>query len=238
MHVVIIGGFLGSGKTTTMVNMSKYLAMKGYIVALILNEVGEADAGVCHLKGYSVCTKEITNGCICCTLNVSMKTALTGIRDTYNPDFVIVEPSGLAFPWMVRENLELMDLGDSMTIAPIVTLIDGVRFKDLMRGLRVYATRQIEDSEILAINKADVVDPVQLSLFKDSIGQLNPEATILTMSSGEKDEGFFELMDVLFPADLLEKTASSRVNGTAPSVRTSSTVISNSFGVSPEDQAY
>lgn len=233
-----MGGFLGSGKTTTMVNMSKYLAMKGYVVALILNEVGEVDAGVCNSKGYSVCTKEVTNGCICCTLNISMKTALTEIRDTYNPDFVIVEPSGLAFPAMVRENLELMDLGDSLTIAPIVTLIDGLRFKDLMKGLRVYATRQIEDSEILVINKADVVDSLQLSLFRDSIGQLNLEATILDMSSREKDEGFFELMDVLFPADLLEKAASSRVDGPAPSVRTSSTVISHSFGVSPEDQAY
>ena len=144
MDAIVIGGFLGSGKTTTVINVGKSMAERGHSVAIIVNEVGEVGIDGDIISKYGLDTKEITNGCICCTLKLNMKATLTELRNSYNPDIIIVEPSGIAFPNVIKQNLELMNFGESIKVAPLVTLIDGSRFKDIMKSVKNYAVRQIE----------------------------------------------------------------------------------------------
>lgn len=207
MDAIVIGGFLGSGKTTTVINIGKFLTDKGHTVAIIVNEIGEIGIDGDLISKYGLETKEITNGCICCTLKVSMKTTLMELRKSFNPDFVIIEPSGIAFPNLIKKEIELMNLGVSVKVSPLTTLIDGSRFKAIMKSVKNYAIRQIEDADILVINKVDLVEHLQLPVLEISVQQLNPKAKVIKMSSRPEDAGFNELLKMIMPeAVMTEKT--------------------------------
>lgn len=199
MQVIVVGGFLGSGKTTTIINMGKYLAEKGKRVAIVVNEIGEIgiDGDVINRFGFD--TKEITSGCICCSLKVGLRTTVTLLAKEYKPDILMIEPTGIAFPHVIKEEIGLMNLGEHVEIAPLVTLIDGSRFKYLMKEVKEFAMRQIIDAEILGINKIDLIEPIQLPILEASVQQLNPKARIVLLSGKKTGERFENFMRIVLP---------------------------------------
>lgn len=199
MQVIVVGGFLGSGKTTTIINMGKYLAEKGKKVAIIVNEIGEIGIDGDVIKRFGFDTKEITSGCICCSLKVGLRTTITLLAKEYKPDILMIEPTGIAFPHVIRNEVELMNLGEQVKIAPLVTLIDGSRFKYLMKEVKEFAMRQIIDAEILGINKVDLIEPIRLPILEASIQQLNPKARVVLLSGKDTGEMFENFMQIVLP---------------------------------------
>ncbi len=208
MDVVVVGGFLGSGKTTTVINMGKYLAEKGKRVAIIVNEIGEIGIDGDVIKKFGFDTKEITSGCICCTLKVGLRVTVNELMKEYKPEILMIEPTGIAFPNVIKNEFKLMNLGEDVKVAPLVTLIDGSRFKYLMKEIKDFAMRQIIDAEILGINKVDLIDTLQIPILEVSVQQLNPEANVVLLSGKDTGERFESFMQLVLPGikDIPKKT--------------------------------
>lgn len=196
MRVIIIGGFLGSGKTTTLINLGKNLIDDGQKVAIIVNEIGEIGIDGDTITNFGMVTKEITNGCICCTLKINMEYTLENLNNEFGPDTVIIEPTGLAFPNQIKQDLEQMDIED-LSFAPIVTLVDGCRFKAEVDQIPKFILTQIEESDILGINKNDIADIENIKTTWEFLKDKNPKAKIIDFSAKYKDEKFQNFIDHL-----------------------------------------
>jgi G3E family GTPase len=211
MKVLVIGGFLGSGKTTTVLRLGRDFSNAGNKVAIIVNEIGEVGIDGDVISKYGLQTTELTSGCICCSLKVNMKTTISLLMRDYKPDILLIEPTGIAFPQIIKNEINLMDLKDT-TIQPLVTLIDGSRFKQLMKEVKHFAMRQIIDAEVLGINKIDLVDKIQIPIIEASIQQLNPKAKVILLSATYEDEHWYDFVRMLFGEGAEEIIKGDRVD--------------------------
>ncbi|MHC1755842.1 MAG: GTP-binding protein [Methanosarcina sp.] len=193
MKVMIIGGFLGSGKTTAIQKISRQLSDAGKRTAIIVNEIGEIGLDGETLKSPGIRTEELTSGCICCTLRISMQYTLQTLEEEFSPDIVIIEPTGIAFPGQIREEIEVMGLSN-LSFAPVVTLVDPGRFGIEAKEIPRFIETQVKEAEILGINKVDIAPAEIITATEQMLTELNPEARILKFSAKLGDEQFENLL--------------------------------------------
>jgi G3E family GTPase len=196
MKVMIIGGFLGSGKTTTILRISRQLSNAGKKTAIIVNEIGEIGLDGDILTSPGIVTEELTSGCICCTLRISMQYTLQTLEEEYAPDIVIIEPTGIAFPGQIREEIETMGLSE-LSFAPVVTLVDPGRFGTEAKEIPKFIENQIREAEILCINKIDITPTETVLAVEKMLREINPAARILKFSAKHEDENFEKLFQQL-----------------------------------------
>ncbi|WNY26379.1 GTP-binding protein [Methanolapillus ohkumae] len=199
MRVIIISGFLGSGKTTSVLKMSKMLTDAGKKVAIIVNEIGEVGIDGETLDIAGIPSKQITNGCICCSLKYSLGVTVSELADVYHPDVLILEPTGLSFPRQIRD--ELCELNVMMTFSPITALVDASRFSTEMSQIPKFITEQLIEAEIIGINKIDLADAEKIGEVESFIKELNPNALLLQMSAVQDAQSVKRLYDILLKSD-------------------------------------
>lgn len=196
MKIMIIGGFLGSGKTTAILKISRQLRKAGKRIAIIVNEIGEIGLDGDTLKNPDFVTKELTSGCICCTLRISMQYTLQTLEEEFKPGIVIIEPTGIAFPGQIRAEIETMGLSE-LSFAPVVTLVDPCRFGTEAKEIPRFVETQIREAEILCINKIDMTPAEIILSTEEMLLKINPEAKILKFSAKLEDEQFKSLLSLL-----------------------------------------
>src|SRR6187551_247847 len=129
---IMIGGFLGAGKTTAVATLAQRLTDRGLRVGLITNDQGSelVDTAMLRAKGFA--TEEIPGGCFCCRFN-SLVDAAAKLTKTTLPDAFIAEPVGSCTDLVATVTYPLRRLyGDEFTIAPLSVLLDPVRARRVL----------------------------------------------------------------------------------------------------------
>ena len=189
MKLILMGGCLGSGKTTLILDMVALLKNQYENIVIVENEIGEigVDGEYLELNGLSV--QNIYSGCICCSLATDLVFTLNKIASELNPNLVIVEASGVAVLSNVIKGIRAVNFQlDIKTVA----IIDAVRFKAFITVLRPLIVDQINCADALLINKADKVKEEEIKNIADSALEFQPDIPIFPVSRGCGNESFIE----------------------------------------------
>ena len=183
-NVLILSGFLGSGKTTVLLRLIEHLRDKhgpDYRIAIIENEIGSAsvDSGIIADAGYSV--TEMLSGCVCCTLIGQLVPAIQKLAQDLHPDLIILEATGMATPTSMRDNIEKY----GQCPVRIVALVDASRWSKILRALSILLEGQVEPADVVCVNKCDLADEDQLAEVERTVREMNPEAPIVFASALE-----------------------------------------------------
>jgi G3E family GTPase len=196
MLITQIAGFLGCGKTTLLLKLSRKLVGDNERkVALVVNEIGEipVDGKIMEESGMQV--KDIGGGCICCEVAATFAKTLTQLYKSYKPDHVLVEPTGVAVPHQVKLAARMGGRDAKISLGPAIVLFDATRPAELldMDMLGQLVTTQLKDADIIAISKVDAVDQAAVGDSVERIRKYNSKADIVQLSSF-KDLGIDELV--------------------------------------------
>ena len=191
---IMIGGFLGAGKTTAVARLARYLTDRGTRVGLICNDQssGLVDTTLLRSKGFSV--EEITGGCFCCRFN-SLLEAADNLSRGCAPDLFLAEPVGSCTDLIATVSYPLRRIyGDRFTVAPLSVLIDPTRAARIL-GLAhgrsfsekvAYVYRkQLEEADLIVVNKCDTHPPAFLESLASTIGDTFPRAQTFVCSVKE-----------------------------------------------------
>lgn len=183
MKIVEIAGFLGSGKTTTILKIAERLGRKGAMVAVIVNSLGSVPVDGLVFRESGLNVKEIGGGCICCELAVNLAHTVRLLKETYDPDVVMIEPVGLAIPKQVMSAVRASKL--EVEISPVLVLFDITDAEASLDEERLghLVVRQIKGADIIAINKIDLVDEDAMAKYESVLKVLNPSAPIIRISA-------------------------------------------------------
>lgn len=179
MQLIILAGFLGSGKTSILLHLARYLAAKenfrpGALV-IIENEIGTAGVDGKALGGQGYQVRELTAGCICCTLAGDLLATVDEIKKDLGPRWLLIEATGIAqhrIADLVRQHL-----GYGAPPPLTLALADAERWFELMDGLPMLISRQIEGADLVLINKSDLVAPETLAAVTAEVRALTGPET-------------------------------------------------------------
>jgi Ni2+-binding GTPase involved in maturation of urease and hydrogenase len=206
---IMIGGFLGAGKTTTMLRLAEMLTAAGKRVGLITNDQASGLVDTSLAKNRGMAVEEIAGGCFCCRFS-SLIEAARHLTTKTRPDVFLAEPVGSCTDLVATVALPLQQIyGERFTVAPFVVLVDPVR------ALRVFGMeegrtfpehvlyiygKQLEEAEHIIINKADTVSPGTLGMLRAEIEHRYPQAGVRVISARE-GTGVEDLLTLLLAGE-------------------------------------
>ena len=176
--VDIFSGFLGAGKTTLIKKLIKE-AYRGEMLVVIENEFGQIGIDGGFLKEAGIQITEMNSGCICCSLVGDFGKALKQVKEQYNPDRILIEPSGVGkLSDVIRA---VQDAGvEDMTLNAFTTVIDASKCKMYMKNFAEFYRNQIEFASSVVFSRTDGLREDKLQDAVQIVRSLNTSATLIT----------------------------------------------------------
>ena len=175
----IISGFLGAGKTTFIKKLLEE-AIAGEQVVLIENEFGQIGIDGGFLKNSGIEIREMNSGCICCSLVGDFGKSLEEVLTKYQPDRVIIEPSGVGKLSDVMKAVRDVASTLDVVLNSAVTIVDASKCKMHMKNFGEFFNNQIENAGTVVLSRTDVVDAAKVQQDVELIREHNASASIVT----------------------------------------------------------
>lgn len=185
-EITIISGFLGAGKTTLIKKLLKE-AFQGEKIVLIENEFGEIGIDGGFLKDAGIQVNEMNSGCICCSLVGDFGTALKEVLDTYGPDRILIEPSGVGKLSDVVKAVENVAGSTDVHIDSSIVVVDGKKCKMYMKNFGEFFNNQVEHAGTIVISRTQSMTDEKLEECAALLRDHNGHAAMITTPWDELD---------------------------------------------------
>jgi G3E family GTPase len=191
---VMIGGFLGAGKTTAILELARDLSSRGRRVGVIMNDqsTGLVDTALAGARGFNV--EEVSGGCFCCRFN-SLVEAAERLSADLVPDVFLAEPVGSCTDLKATVSYPLRRLyGSRYAVAPLSVVVDPVRAlrvlgveagRSFSPKVRYVYVKQLEEADLIVLNKRDLVSGARWSSLRAAVAERFPSAEIFEISARE-----------------------------------------------------
>ncbi len=183
-RLILVGGFLGAGKTTWLLHAVQLLAGQGYRVGLVTNDQGENLVDTALVQEATIPVTEVAGGCFCCRFPDLMR-GLQRLQEVANPEIVLAEPVGSCTDLVATVLRPLAQFhSHAFHLAPLSVLVDATRsitaFPDTVRYLY---HQQMAEAELLLLNKMDLLDTGQVEQHLAGLQQAFPRAHPMAVSA-------------------------------------------------------
>ena len=172
----VISGFLGAGKTTLIQKLIKDV-FAGKKVVLVENEFGEIGIDGGFLQEAGITINEINGGCVCCTLQGDFHDALEKVENTYHPDHIIIEPSGVG---KLSDILSIVKSVEGLELNSYSAVVDAKRCKIYHKNFKEFFDDQISTACCVILSRTQMVNEDKLNEDVSIIRELNPDVRIIT----------------------------------------------------------
>jgi len=183
LPLLLLTGFLGSGKTTTLGHWLSHTDVPLKRTAVIINDFGSVNVDAALLARRQLELRSITGGCVCCQSFEDLVAQVAALAANPDLDLVWIETSGLADPEEVLDHLNAPELQDSTVIRRMILVIDGTDFPCSWRG-RAVQEEQIRYADLILLNKTDRLDEAVRQRLEITLRQINPSARIVMTRHG------------------------------------------------------
>ena len=190
ISITIINGFLGSGKTTFLNNYIHQLLKKDKKITIIMNEFGSFDVDSLLIE-EDITVKSLINGCVCCDLNNDLVLQLQSLIKEGVSQHILIESTGIAHPLEVFAACQDPTIVNDVEIPEIIGLVDALRFNNRMKytaETNELMEEQIKYSDVIILNKMDLVTQVELENIKKQLVSINNKATIYVTTYSKLDD--------------------------------------------------
>lgn len=182
----IFSGFLGAGKTTLIKKLLQE-ALDASKVVLIENEFGEIGIDGGFLKEAGVEIKEMNSGCICCSLVGDFGSSLKEVIETYHPERILIEPSGVGKLSDVMKAVQDVDTDAKVELNSAVVVVDANKCKMYAKNFGEFFLNQIEHAGTIILSRTAQISEVKLNTALEIIREHNDKATVITTPWDELD---------------------------------------------------
>jgi G3E family GTPase len=184
--LIVVTGYLGAGKTTLLRHLLPALRDRGLKGLLLVNEIGETSIDGALLGDSGFEQRDLLGGCVCCSLQDDLYASILDGIKTYQPQFVLLETSGLSEPESVIDAATSPGLANVVEVTDVVTVVDTPNL-ELQLKHSMLARRQAEFASSLVLSKLDLADKVVLAKAAAKIAELAPRVPIMHADHGVAD---------------------------------------------------
>ena len=196
MKILLLSGFLGSGKTSALLQLAAYLVRgsqkEGTSVMIIENEIGEVGVDDKVLKARGLQVKELFAGCAYCTGGADLLADIRTLRDTVAPEWIVIEATGVAYPLQIKENVEAC----FRIPVKILAVADAKRWKRLHAYMAQLIEGQVDSADCILLNKVDLVEAAEADAIEAELRGYNPNAEIRRVVANQPvDDSVWAFLD-------------------------------------------